>query len=76
MALYKVSFEIDVDADCPLNAAKMVNDMMDNHLNEPDAIGWQFYVQQEDSENVFSVDLDEEDCDAVLPVEKYEPFIN
>lgn len=75
MALYKVSLEIEIDADCPLNAAKLVNDMLDNHLTDPEATGWQYYVQEEDSTEVFSVDLDEEDEDAVLPVEKYEPFI-
>lgn len=76
MPLFKVSHEIEVEADSPLEAAYKVNHMMDNRVFDSEAIGgWQFYVQEENSTEVFSVDLDEEDENAVLPVKKYEPFI-
>jgi hypothetical protein len=68
MANFKVVFEIEVDASCPLVAAADVQRMLRKD-------GWQFYVQNEETKEVFSVDLQEEDEDAVLPVEKYEPLI-
>jgi hypothetical protein len=68
MANFKVSFEIEVDASCPLVAAQQVQ----RWLRKDD---WQFYVQNRDTKEVFSVDLQEEDEDAVLPVEKYIPLI-
>lgn len=71
MPLYKVSFEIQVNADCPLNAAKNVINMLDINLTDPNAIGWQYYVQEENSTEVFSIDLDKEDENAVLPIKKY-----
>jgi len=75
MTHFKVSFEIEVDADSPLEAAKIVNRMMDDHPYDGDACGWQFYVQEDDTNKIYSVDLDEEDDDAVLPVDDYYPFI-
>jgi hypothetical protein len=71
MSEYKLSCEIQIDADSPLKAAKIFEDMLktnDNHF--------QFYVQDEYDE-IVSVDLDENDEDAVLPVnpKDYEPLI-
>lgn len=68
MTTFKVSFEIEVDAISPLEAAQTAQSWM----REDD---WQFYVQNRDTKEVFSVDLQEELPDAVIPVEKYEPFI-
>ncbi len=70
MKSFKVSFEIDVSAETPLEAAKIVQ----NYLQDPDE-DWQFYVQDEQTDEIFSVDLYESDDDAVLPVD-YVPFIN
>jgi len=36
---------------------------------------WQFYVQNDETKEIFSVDLTEEDEDAVLPVDEYYPQI-
>jgi len=70
MAHYKVVLEIEVDADSPLAAAQTVQ----SWLREGD---FQYYVQ-EDEENgkVFSVDLTEDDEDAVLPIDDYIPMID
>jgi hypothetical protein len=68
MGNFKVSFEIEVDASSPLAAAKEVQDWMRSD-------DWQFYVQNTYSKEVFSVDLQEEDEDAVILVKDYEPFI-
>lgn len=68
MARFKVVFEIEVDADTPIKAAKEVQSM----VREDD---WQWFVQNDETNEVFSVDLQEEDEDAVLPVHVYHPMI-
>ena len=68
MANFKVVFEIKVDASCPLVAAQEVQRRMRND-------DWQFYVQNCDTHKVFSVDLNEEDENAVIPVKEYHPII-
>jgi hypothetical protein len=70
MKNYKVVYEIEVEAKNPLEAAKQVSEW----LKENDTSSM-FYVQEEDSTNVFSIDLEEEDEDAVLPVHCYHPLI-
>lgn len=65
---YRVVFEIEVDADTPLDAAKEVEDMLQNSGNH-----WQFFVQDEDSLKITSVDLDE---DTVTDSDKYKPLIS
>ena len=67
---YAVVYEIQVDAETPLEAAKQVQALMQDKKND-----WQYYVKNEDTDETFSVDLQEEDEDAVLPVDKYEPLI-
>ena len=57
---FKISMEIEVEAKNPLQAAKMVEGWI-----RKDG-GFQYYVQ-DDKDNIFSVDLSEEDKDAVLP---------
>ena len=68
MARYKVSYEIDTESDSPLESAKEVQEIMKTSCG-------QFYVQNDDTKEVFSVDLEEDDEDAVLPVTNYAPFI-
>lgn len=70
MKNYKVSLEINLCGESPLEVSKALTEMIRDHESE-----WQFYVQDEDTNEIFSVDLDEEDEDAVLPVTNYEPFI-
>lgn len=65
---FKVSMEIEVDAENPLDAAKKVEDWI-----QKDG-GFQYYVQGENNE-IFSVDLSEDDEDAVLPANEYQPTI-
>lgn len=68
---HRVVLEIEVEADSPLEAAKEVQ----KWLQEKDS-NWQFYVQPCDkSGDVFSVDLQEEDDDAVLETDNYIPMI-
>jgi hypothetical protein len=71
MSEYKVSWEININANSPLNAAKEALIIM----QDTGSIANQFYIQDEETEDIFSVDLDEEDENAVLPVDNYEPFI-
>jgi hypothetical protein len=67
---YRISWEIQLDAENPLAAAKEALAMIQDGGESP----YQFYVQAEDKK-VFSVDLSEDDEDAVLPVENYLPII-
>ena len=60
MTHFRVVFELDVDADqvqTHEEAAAYVDDMLkhDNDCN------WQYYVQEKDCDDVFSVDLSEEE---------------
>ena len=72
MATFKVVFEIDIEANTPLEAAKKVQDWLQNENDN-----WQYYVQESNRKNakIFSVDLDENDESAVLPADNYEPLI-
>jgi len=70
MAKYKLSFEINEEGNSPLEVAKQVQKMIQEGGD------YQWYVQDEDTLEVFSVDLAEEDEDAVLPVHCYHSFIN
>ena len=70
MAQFKVVMEITVGAETPLEAAKTVQ----KWLQDPQS-KCQYYVQKVGDKKIDSVDLDEEDEDAVLPVKDYEPMI-
>jgi hypothetical protein len=67
---YKLSLEINLSGENPLEVSKQLTEMIRDHESD-----WQFYVQDEETNEIFSVDLQEEDEDAVLPVTNYEPFI-
>lgn len=69
MTKFKISLEIELESDSPLNAAKEFQ----GWLRKDD---WQYYVQNESTKEIFSIDLQEEDENAVLPVTNYEPIIN
>ena len=71
MITHKVVLEIEVEADSPLEAAKQIQSWLDEGDSK-----WQFYVQPCDkSEDVFSVDLSEDDEDAVQELDNYIPMI-
>jgi len=70
MAKFKVVHEIEVEAENHLKAAKTIQEWMDDADQK-----WQFYVQEEGSKIVKSVDLQEDDSVAVLPVPVYHPMI-
>ena len=69
MAEYRVSLEIEIEADSPLEAAKKLQ----KWIRDPQT-NWQYYVQDEHNK-IHSVDLEEEDEDAVLPADDYSPII-
>lgn len=71
MAEYKVVFEIQLDAKNPLDAAKKAQDLV-KEIGE----NFQWYVQKDGEKELFSVDLNENDEDAVLPVKEYVPLID
>ena len=70
MKTFNLSIEIQIEANSPLEAAKKLEAMLQDDPTE-----LQYYVQEEDVPQVYSVDLAEEDEDAVLPVESYLPII-
>jgi hypothetical protein len=70
MALFKVVWEITLEAKTPLEAAKKAQSWLDERDQK-----WQFYVQKSGSKIVESVDLTEDDSAAILPVHKYHPMI-
>ena len=68
MATYKIAWEIELEAESPLEAAKEAQ----KWLRKDD---WMFYVQNSETNEIVSVDLQELDEDAVLPVDVYTPII-
>ena len=71
MATFKVVWEIQLDANNPLEAAKTAQSWIQEHGSQCQ----QYYVQNDETNEVHSVDLNEEDEDAVLPVHKYHALI-
>lgn len=72
MAEYKVVFEIQVDAESPLEAAKTVQ----NWMKEPGA-SWEFVVQMDGDNPIYLVAPEEEEGDAVLQIDNdYKPLIS
>ena len=68
MANFRVTFEIEVEASCPLVAAMEVQRWMRKD-------DWQFYVQNSEDKKIYSVDLAEDDDDAVIQVDSFKPII-
>ena len=68
MKNFNISLELSLSAENPLEAAKLAQDLIreDN---------WIFAVQDDETKEIFTVDLDEEDEDAVLPIDDYTPII-
>ena len=70
MKTFRVVFEIEVQAETPLEAAKEVQDWLQNPNDN-----WQFYVQEDDDSTIYSIDLDEDESCAVLNADNYMPMI-
>lgn len=68
---FKVVMEIsDIQENNPLDAAKTVEGWIKDHESN-----FQYYVQDEETGELFSVDLNEEDDEAVLSDVDYSPLI-
>lgn len=68
MAKFKVSLEIELEADNPLEASKLCRQWA---IEDP-----MIYVtQNQETGEIHTVDLAEEDDIAVLPTKEYQPFI-
>ena len=67
---YKIVWEIEsIDAKNPKEAAEIAKDCVANGTAQC------FYVQDESTNELFSVDLDEEEGSEVLRVTEYSPVI-
>ena len=71
MAQFKVVWEIQLEADSPLEAAKLAQEIQ----QDKNSSATMYYVQEDEKKEVFSVDLLEDDEDAVLPTD-YVPMID
>jgi len=69
MAVKRVVFEIEVDADSNIEAAKTIQDWL------ADGTKYQFYVQDVETKEITSVDLDEDESCMEVPAENYTPMI-
>ena len=70
MKHYKVVLEIEVDAESPLKAAKKLETWGKQSL-----MSFTYVVQDDQTDEIFTVDLDELDEDAVLPDPTHQPMI-
>lgn len=69
---FNLSMDINAIANNPLEAAKWAQAVARDR-----SVGLQFYVQDDETKEIFSVDLEEEDSDAVLSIKanEYTPVI-
>lgn len=70
---WNISWEINTENEeliTPLDVAKYCTKIMSDRTCE-----WQFYIQDDETKEIFSVDLEEDDEDAVLRVTNYKPII-
>ena len=70
MANYNVILEFNCEGDSPLEAALQAQDS----ARDKD-VCWIYMVQNDETKEVFSVDLEEDDENAVLPMPEYTPII-
>lgn len=71
MTNFKISLEIELNANNPLDAAKTLLSWI-----KDDEEGLLYYVQNDETKEIFSVDLSEDDEDAVLSVSEYDKFFD
>ena len=60
MTSYRVTYEIDIEADSPLNAAKLADWFMQKENRHFDPV---FDVIDGDNDREFKVDLEDDSCD-------------
>lgn len=70
MADYRVVFEIEVQAETSVDAAKKVEDWLQNPNDH-----WQYYVQNVETSKIESIDLDEDESCMVCDANDYFPMI-
>lgn len=70
MKNYNIILELNLSAENPLEAAKQAEVMCMSDIDR-----FTYVVQEDDTEEIHTVDLTEEDKDAVLPLDIYEPII-
>jgi hypothetical protein len=69
---YKIVLEIEVDAECPLEAAKQMEKTCMSDVER-----YIYTVQDDQTGEMSTVDLTEADYkDSVLPLDDYEPLIS
>jgi len=66
MAIFKVVYEIVIEAENSLEAAKTVEDWLQNPNDH-----WQYYVQNVETGKIESVDLEEDESCAVVNADNY-----
>ena len=69
MKHYNIVLELNLSAENPLEAAKQAEKLCNTDTR------FTYVIQDDDTEKIVSVDLSEEDEDAVLPMNNYEPLI-
>ena len=68
---HRVVFEIEVDgADNSIEAAKQVEGWLQDKSKR-----WQYYVQDINTEEISSIDLEEDESDMEVPANDYMPLI-
>jgi hypothetical protein len=70
MAEKRVIYEIEVDADTNIEAAKTVQDW----LQDP-SLNWQFYVQDVETKEIVSIELNKDESHMEVPANDYTPMI-
>jgi len=69
---YNIALEINICAKSPIEAARL----LEGWLRDRSPNNWHFYVQDDNTRDVYSVDLAEEDEDhIVIDVDEYYPII-
>jgi len=67
---YNVALEINICAPSPIEAARKLQEWM-----RDTEIDWHFFVQDDLTNKIYSVDLSEEDDDIVIEADGYIPVI-
>ena len=70
MSNYKISCEVELEANSPLEAAQIFEEWLKTEGDH-----YQYYVQDDSTKDIFSVDLDADESIAVLPADNYSPTI-
>ena len=69
MTHFTIIWEYDTEESTPLEAAKSAQKVMEQ------SIPWTYIVQNDNTKEIFQVDLMEEDKNAVIPLPEYKPTV-